>query len=87
MQSMLLLTVDKVEATSGRGGSSDDFSISEIMVNSTEANHWVQPDGSVVVYVAKGDVVDFQLKQSAEEALYKVLVQRSQLRWFIRLDM
>jgi len=62
MQSMLLLTVDKVEATSGRGGSSDDFSVSEIMVNSTEANHWVQPDGSVVVYVAKGDVVDISVE-------------------------
>ena len=62
MQSMLLLTVDKVEATSGRGGSSDDFSVSEIMVNSTETNHWIQPDGSVVVYVAKGDVVDISVE-------------------------
>ena len=62
MQSMLLMTVENVEATSGRGGSSDDFSVSDIIVNSTEANHWVQPDGSVVVYVAQGDMVDISVE-------------------------
>ncbi len=62
MQSMLTMTVDSVEATSGRGGSSDDFSVSDIVVNSTEANHWVQPDGSVVVYVAKGDIVEISVE-------------------------
>ena len=41
MQSILSLTVDNAEATSGRGGSSDDFSVSEIEVNSSEANHWI----------------------------------------------
>ncbi len=62
MQSMLIMTVDSVEATSGRGGSSDDFSVSEIFVNSSEANHWVQPDGSIVVYVAKGDIVEISVE-------------------------
>ena len=62
MQSILSLTVDNAEATSGRGGSSDDFSVSEIEVNSSEANHWIQPDGSVVVYIAKGDMVDISVE-------------------------
>ena len=62
MQSLLVLTVDEVEATMGRGGSSDDFSVSDIEVNSTEANHWVQPDGSVMVYIAKGDIVDISVE-------------------------
>ena len=62
MQSFLLLSTDNVQATSGRGGSSDDFSVAEIMVNSSEANHWIQPDGSVVVYVAKGDTVDISVE-------------------------
>mgnify|MGYP006970125924 CR=1 FL=1 len=62
MQSILSLTVDNVEATSGRGGSSDDFLVAEIDVNSSEANHWIQPDGSVVVYIAKGDMVDVSVE-------------------------
>jgi uncharacterized membrane protein len=62
MQSMLTVTVGNAEAASGRGGSSDDFSVSEIMVNSSDANHWVQPDGSVVVYVAKGDMIDISVE-------------------------
>ena len=59
---MLTVTVGNAEAASGRGGSSDDFSVSEIMVNSSDANHWVQPDGSVVVYVAKGDMIDISVE-------------------------
>ena len=59
---MLIMTVDSVEATSGRGGSSDDFSVSEITVNSTGINQWIQPDGSVLVYVAKGDIVDISVE-------------------------
>jgi len=62
MQSMLTVTVGNVEATSGRGGSSDDFSVSEITITSPEANHWIQPDGSVVIYVAKGDMVDISVE-------------------------
>ena len=62
MQSLLVLTVDEVEATMGRGGSSDDFSVSEIEFNSSEENHWIQPDGSVVVYIAKGDIVDISVE-------------------------
>ena len=62
MQSILTLTVDNVEATSGRGGSSDDFLVTEISINSTESNHWIQPDGSVVVYIAKGDMADISVE-------------------------
>jgi hypothetical protein len=62
MQSMLTVTVDNAEAASGRGGSSDDFSVSEIMIASSDANHWIQPDGSVVIYVAKGDMVDISVE-------------------------
>ena len=29
----------------GRGGATDDFSVTEITVNSTSASHWIQPDG------------------------------------------
>jgi hypothetical protein len=59
---MLSVTVGNVEATSGRGGSSDDFSVSEIIIASSEANHWIQPDGSVVTYVSKGDLIDVSVE-------------------------
>ena len=62
MHSVIYLAVENVEATSGRGGSTDDFSVTEISVNSTDANHWVQPDGTVVVYIAKGDIVDISVE-------------------------
>ena len=62
IQTVISVTVQNVEATSGRGGSTDDFSVTEIMVNSTTANHWVQPDGSVTVYVAKGDLVEISVE-------------------------
>ena len=62
MHSVIYLAVENVEATSGRGGSTDDFSVTEISVNSTDANHWVQPDGTVMVYIAKGDIVDISVE-------------------------
>ena len=33
IQTVISVTVQNVEATSGRGGSTDDFSVTEIMVN------------------------------------------------------
>ena len=46
----------------GRGGATDDFSVTEITVNSTSASHWIQPDGSSLLYVTKGDVVDISVE-------------------------
>ena len=37
VQSLMSITVQNVEATMGRGGSDDDYSVTEIMVNSTTA--------------------------------------------------
>ena len=51
-----------VEATMGRGGANDDYSVTEITVNSTSASHWIQPDGSSVLYVTKGDIVDISVE-------------------------
>ena len=62
MQSVLSITVQNVEATMGRGGTTDDFSVSEISVNSSSSSNWIQPDGSVLLYVAKGDFVDISVE-------------------------
>ena len=62
MQSILTISVQNVEATMGRGGSTDDFSVTEISVNSTSASQWIQPDGSVVMYVAKGELVEISVE-------------------------
>ena len=37
----------------GRGGTTDDFSVTEITVDSTSASHWIQPDGSAVYMFQK----------------------------------
>ena len=62
MQSVLSISVQNVEATMGRGGSTDDFSVTEISINSTSASQWIQPDGSVMLYVAKGDLVEISVE-------------------------
>ncbi len=62
MQSVLSITVQNVEATMGRGGTTDDFSVSEISVNSSLSSNWIQPDGSVLLYVAKGDFVEISVE-------------------------
>ena len=62
MQSILSISVQNVEATMGRGGSTDDFSVTEISINSTSASQWIQPDGSVMLYVAKGDLVEISVE-------------------------
>ena len=58
----MTISVQNVEATMGRGGSTDDFSVTEISVNSTSASQWIQPDGSVVMYVAKGELVEISVE-------------------------
>ena len=62
VQSLMSITVQNVEATMGRGGSNDDYSVTEIFVNSTSASHWIQPDGTSILYVAKGDLVDISVE-------------------------
>ena len=60
--SVIYFAVDGAEATVGRGGSTDDFSVIDISVNSSAGNQWVQPDGSVITYIAKGDIVDISVE-------------------------
>ena len=62
VQSIMSITVQNVGATMGRGGATDDFSVTEITVNSSSASHWIQPDGSALLYVAKGDLVDISVE-------------------------
>ena len=51
VQSLMSITVQNVEATMGRGGSNDDYSVTEISVNSTSASHWIQPDGLSLIHI------------------------------------
>ena len=60
--SVIYFAVDSAEATSGRGGSTDDFSVVDISVNSSAGNSWIQPDGSIITYIAKGDIVDISVE-------------------------
>ena len=62
VQSLMSITVQNVEATMGRGGANDDYSVTEISANSTSASHWIQPDGTTVLYVTKGDIVDISVE-------------------------
>jgi len=59
-----MLVMDSAEATSGRGGSNDDFRISKITLgNSTEAtNVWVQSDQSTVDYIVMGDEIEISVE-------------------------
>ena len=62
VQSLMSITVQNVEATMGRGGSDDDYSVTEIMVESPTASNWIQPDGTPILYVSKGDIVDITVE-------------------------
>ena len=62
VQSILSISVQNAEATMGRGGSTDDFSVTEISINSSAANQWIQPDGSIIQYVAKGDLIEISVE-------------------------
>ena len=57
-QTVMITVTENVEAAEGRGGSSDDFFVQEITYNSSGIETWYQPDGSMVMYVAKGELVD-----------------------------
>ena len=60
-QTVMITITENVEAAEGRGGSSDDFFVQEITYNSSGIETWYQPDGSMVMYVAKGDLVDIDV--------------------------
>ena len=62
VQSVMTVSVQNASAAMGRGGTTDDFSVTEITVDSTSASHWIQPDGSAVLYVSKGDIVDISVE-------------------------
>ena len=63
-QTASVLVMDSAEATSGRGGSNDDFRISKITLgNSTDtANIWVQSDQSTVDYIVMGDELEISVE-------------------------
>jgi hypothetical protein len=63
-QTASMLVMDSAEATSGRGGSNDDFRISKITLgNSTEeTNVWVQSDQSTVDYIVMGDEIEIRVE-------------------------
>ena len=62
VQSLMSITVQNVEATMGRGGSDDDYSVTEIMVESPTASNWIQPDGTPIYTYQKGDLVDITVE-------------------------
>ena len=59
-----MLVMDSAEATSGRGGSNDDFQLFRITLgNATnEANTWVQSDQSTVDYIVVGDELEINVE-------------------------
>ena len=63
-QTASMLVMDSAEATSGRGGSNDDFQLFRITVgNSTEsANTWVQSDQSTIDYIVVGDEIEINVE-------------------------
>jgi uncharacterized membrane protein len=63
LQTFANIAIPNAAATSGRGGSTDDFFVTEIVVsNASAVNTWVQPDGSTVSYIAEGDEVDISVE-------------------------
>ena len=63
-QTASLLVVDSVEATSGRGGPTDDFRVVKITLgNATDSAHtWVQSDQSTVDYLVMGQDVEVNVQ-------------------------
>ena len=59
-----MLVMDSAEATSGRGGSNDDFRISKITLGNATvtANIWVQSDQSTVDYIVMGDEIEISVE-------------------------
>ena len=63
-QTASLLVMDSAEATSGRGGTNDDFELRRITVgnSSNEANTWVQSDQSTIDYIVVGDEIEISVE-------------------------
>lgn len=62
LQIVMITISGNVVATEGRGGSSDDFYVQEISYNSSGIETWYQPDGSMQVFVSKGDIVEIDVE-------------------------
>jgi hypothetical protein len=62
-QTASMLVMDSAEATSGRGGSNDDFQLFRITLGNTtnDANTWVQSDQSTVDYIVVGDDIEINV--------------------------
>ena len=66
MQTLVYIAAPAEAAVSGRSGANDDFSVRTITVSNASAiNQWIQPDGSVMEYIAEGDEVyiDVEVKR------------------------
>ena len=74
VQSLMSITVQR-RSDHGRG-SDDDYSVTEIMVESPTASNWIQPDGTPILYVSKGDIVDITVEVKREEPHFRVQVLR-----------
>ena len=63
-QTASMLVMDSAEATSGRGGTNDDFQLFRITLgNSTESgNTWVQSDQSTINYIVAGDEIEISVE-------------------------
>ena len=63
-QTASMLVMDSAEATSGRGGSNDDFQLFRITVGNTssEANTWVQSDQSTIDYIVVGEEIEINVE-------------------------
>jgi hypothetical protein len=59
----LLVFSQPVTATDGRGGTNDDFKVESIILGNVSQNpsQWVNPDGSVIDYVVKGEPIGIEI--------------------------
>ena len=59
----LLVFSQPVTATDGRGGTNDDFKVDSIILGNVSQNpsQWVNPDGSVIDYVVKGEPIGIEI--------------------------
>ena len=59
----LLVFSQPVAATDGRGGTNDDFKVDSITLGNSSQypSQWIDPDGSVIDYVVKGEPINIQI--------------------------
>ncbi len=60
----LLVFSQSVVATDGRGGTNDDFKVESITLGNSSQypSQWINPDGSVIDYVVKGEPINIQIE-------------------------